>query len=186
MSDTPTDKKQPKAAEVQRKEQLQAPINILAQYVRDLSFENPNAPESLRGTANNGAAPQMDINIGMDARKIPSEDIEHLYEVVLNLRAIALQGEDALFVAELQYGVAVSLNNIPEENHHPVLLVEVPRLAFPFARQIISDLTVQGGFPPLMLNPVDFQALYMERFKDEIEEARKQEQAAKGEKSTVQ
>lgn len=160
------------SSEDQRRAAPQAPINILAQYVRDLSFENPNAPESLRG---GNTPPQMDINIGMDARKIPGSDIENLYEVVLNIRAIALQGENPLFIAELQYGVTVAINNVPEENHHPILLMEVPRLAFPFARQIISDLTVQGGFPPLMLNPVDFQALYMDRFREEIEEARRQE-----------
>lgn len=159
--------------EDQRKAAPQAPINILAQYVRDLSFENPNAPESLRGGKE---PPQMDINIGMDARKIPSKNPDNLYEVVLNIRAIAFQDDDPLFIAELQYGVTVAIEGVPEENHHPVLLIEVPRLAFPFARQIISDLTVQGGFPPLMLNPVDFHALYMERFKEEIEEARRQEE----------
>lgn len=141
------------------------PINILAQYVRDISFENPNSPESLRaGQAN----PDMDINIGMDARKLSDEDIEHLYEVVINFRAVAKRGEDPVFLVELQYGVTVALNDVPVENHHPILLIEVPRLAFPYVRQIVSDLTVQGGYPPLILNPVDFQALYMERFKDEI------------------
>lgn len=144
------------------------PINILAQYVRDLSFENPLAPESLRDGQD---APDMDINIGMDARKIPDDNIEHLYEVVISIRAAALRGEDPVFIMELQYGVTVVLNGIPEDNHHPVLLIEIPRLAFPFMRQIISDTTVQGGYPPLNLNPVDFQALYMERFKDEIKAA---------------
>ncbi len=144
------------------------PINILAQYVRDVSFENPMAPDSLRaGLAN----PEMDINIGMDARKIPDEEIENLYEVVVNLRAAATRGDEPVFILELQYGLTVVLNEIPEDNHHPVLLIEIPRLAFPFMRQIVSDLTSQGGYPPLILNPVDFQALYMERFKDEIAQA---------------
>jgi len=147
------------------------PINILAQYVRDMSFENPGAPDSLRGGK---AAPEMDINIGMDARKIPDDSLDNLYEVVLNLRAIAMQGETPLFIAELLYGITVTINNVPEEHHHPILLMEVPRLAFPYARQIMSDMTVQGGFPPLMLNPVDFQALYMERFKDDIAKSRQE------------
>lgn len=155
--------------ENQRKQAPQAPINILAQYVRDLSFENPGAPDTLRGGKE---PPQMDINIGMDARRLSPEDAAPVYEVVLNVRAIAIQGENPLFIAELQYGVTVAIEGVPEENHHPILLMEVPRLAFPFARQIIADLTVQGGFPPLMLNPVDFQALYMDRFREEIEEAR--------------
>lgn len=147
------------------------PINILAQYVRDLSFENPLAPDSLRSDQQQ---PEMDINIGMDARKIPDDNTPNLYEVVLNLRAAAMRGEDPVFVVELQYGIAVVLNGVPEENHHPLLLIEVPRLAFPYARQIISDTTTQGGYPPLILNPIDFQALYMERFKDEIEASKKE------------
>lgn len=150
-------------------------INILAQYVRDISFENPMAPDSLRRGRGN---PDMDINIGVDARKIPDDKVENMYETVLNLRATATEeteGETSpLFLLELQYGVTVVLNDVPEENHHPALLIEIPRLAFPYVRQIVSDLTAQGGFPPLMLNPVDFQKLYMERFKSEIEAAQKQ------------
>ncbi len=145
------------------------PINILAQYIRDVSFENSNAPDSLRTGLSN---PEMDINIGMDARKIPSEEMKNLYEVVVNLRASAMRGEDPVFILELQYGVTVVLSEIPEDNHHALLLIEIPRLAFPFIRQIVSDLTVNGGYPPLILNPVDFHALYMERFKDEIEESK--------------
>jgi preprotein translocase subunit SecB len=153
-------------------EKLQAPempINIMAQYIRDLSFENPNAPESLRG----GETPQMDINIGMDARKLPDDAPVNLYEVVLNLRAIAIRENTPVFIAELQYAALVTLNGIPEDTHHPVLLIEIPRLIFPYARQILSDLTMHGGYPPLMLNPVDFQALYVERFKNEIEASRR-------------
>ncbi|MAI61173.1 MAG: protein-export chaperone SecB [Micavibrio sp. TMED27] len=146
------------------------PINILTQYVRDLSFENPNAPQSIIG---GGGQPDMDLNIGMDARKIPEEDSDSLYEVVINLKATAKRGEDVVFMVELQYGATVEISQIPQENHHPVLLIEIPRLVFPYVRQIVSDTTVRGGFPPLLLNPVDFQALYMERFKDEIEAAQK-------------
>ena len=145
------------------------PIAIHAQYVKDLSFENPNTPESLRGGK---TMPVMDVNIGMDARKIADDKIPFLNEVVLNVRAEAKRDDKVVFIAELQYGVTASLNDMPEESHHPVLLIEIPRLAFPYARQILSDMTVQGGYPPLLLNPVDFQALYMDRFKDEIEKAR--------------
>jgi preprotein translocase subunit SecB len=172
MAKKTTPENTPEAAAPRRGPEL--PINILAQYVRDLSFENPGAPESLRP----GQAPEMDINIGMDARKLESDEVPHLYEVAINLRAVAMSGEDPLFIAELIYGVTVALDGIPEENHHPVLLIEIPRLAFPFARQIMADLTVQGGFPPLMLNPVDFNALYVERFKDQIEASRNQSKDA--------
>ncbi len=151
------------------------PMTVHAQYIRDLSFENPNAPLSLRAGQN---APEMDVNIGMDARKIEDKDISDLYEVILNVKAEALRGEDSVFVVELQYGVTVSLDDVPENQHHPLLLIEVPRIAFPFARQIIADATIQGGFPPLLLNPVDFHALYMQRFSEEIEASQKAEAEA--------
>lgn len=148
------------------------PVTIHAQYVRDVSFENPNAPESLRAA---DSAPEMDINIGMDARKLEDADIDNMFEVVLNVRAAAMRGEDPLFIAELQYGVTVSIGaEVPEDNHHPLLLIEMPRMIFPYVRQIMSDLTTQGGYPPLLLNPVDFHALYMQRFGKEIEEAQQQ------------
>jgi preprotein translocase subunit SecB len=147
------------------------PINILAQYIRDLSFENPQAPEALKSGL---PQPEMELNIGMDARKIPSEELENLYEVVLNLRAAAMRGKDPVFVAELQYGVTVQINDVPEENHHPLLLIEIPRLAFPYAREIMSDISIKGGYPPLMLNPIDFQALYMERYKEEIDASKEE------------
>ncbi len=155
------------------------PMTIHAQYVRDLSFENPSAPDSLRP---NKSAPEMDINIGMDARKLEDPDLNNLFEVVLNVRAAALRGEDPIFIAEIQYGVTVSIGeSVPEDNHHPLLLIEMPRMVFPYVRQILSDITVQGGYPPLLLNPVDFHALYMNRFGKEIEEARQAAQAeAKG------
>lgn len=146
------------------------PVNIMAQYIRDVSFENPNAPNALRPGQ---AAPQMDINIGMDARKLPDEEgIENFYEVVLSVRAEATRGEDVVFIAEVTYGVTLTIgSSVPEDNHHPLLLIEIPRMAFPYVREIISSLTIQGGFPPLMLNPVDFHSLYMQRFEKDIKEA---------------
>jgi len=152
------------------------PVTIHAQYVRDMSFENPNAPESLRPAAD---APEMDINIGMDARKLEDPSINNLFEVVLNVQAKAMRGANPIFIAELQYGATVSIGEeVPEENHHPLLLIEIPRMIFPFVRQIMSDVTVQGGYPPLLLNPVDFHALYMSRFGAEIEAAQKEAETA--------
>lgn len=147
------------------------PLNIVAQYVRDMSFENPNASEFLRGGQE---PPEMDINIGMDARKLEDTNKDGtLFEVVINLRAEAKGKKDPVFIAELQFGAVVNVSpEVPEDNHHPLLLIEVPRLLFPFARHIISTMTVHGGYPPLLLNPVDFYALYMERFGEEIENAR--------------
>ncbi len=147
------------------------PITIHTQYIRDLSFENPDAPQSMRGGQD---MPEMAVNIGMDARNLEDSEIKNLYEVALTISATAKRGDDTVFIAEVIYGVTVSIGDIvPEDQHHPLLLIEIPKFAFPFARQILATLTSQGGYPPLMLNPVDFQALYMERFKDEIAEARK-------------
>ena len=152
------------------------PVTILAQYIRDLSFENPNATDVIRGGQE---LPEMDLNIGMDARKIPDDEDNALYEVVLSVRAEAKRGDAQLFIAELQYGATVTIGEeIPDDSHHPFLLIEIPRLMFPFARQIMSSVTVQGGYPPLLLNPVDFHALYMQRFGKEIEEAQKAAQEA--------
>lgn len=155
--------------------QSDMPITILAQYVRDLSFENPNTPDSLR--AGQGA-PEMNIHIGMDARKIEDANIPNLYEVVLNARAEAMRKEQPVFIAEILYGVTVSINEkVPEENHHPLLLIEIPHQAFPHVRQILSDLTMQGGYPPLLLNPVDFHALYSQRFAAENRKAAEEKEA---------
>lgn len=161
------------------------PVTILAQYVRDLSFENPNASDILRGQKE---LPEMDLNIGMDARKIPDDKEKALYEVVLNVRAEAKRGDDTLFIAELQYGSTVIVGDeIPEDSHHPFLLIEIPRLMFPFARQIMADTTIGGGYPPLLLNPIDFHALYLQRFGDEIEAARQglKEEAEEAAKKTA-
>lgn len=147
------------------------PITIHAQYVRDLSFENPMAPDSMRAGL---STPEMNVNIGMDARSIEDENIKNLYEVALTISATAERDGEKVFIAEIMYGVTVSIGDVvPEDQHHPLLLIEIPRIAFPFARQILATMTSQGGYPPLLLTPVDFQALYMERFKNEIEEARK-------------
>lgn len=146
------------------------PVTVHAQYVRDISFENPDAPMSLRNAAPN---PEMNVNISMDARDLEDENLDNLYEVALTLSATASHEGKPLFIAEVIYGMTVSVGEVvPEDQHHPLLLIEIPRLAFPFARQILATLTSQGGYPPLLLNPVDFEKLYMERFKDEIAAAR--------------
>ncbi|MCB1592774.1 MAG: protein-export chaperone SecB [Alphaproteobacteria bacterium] len=142
------------------------PVTVHAQYIKDVSFENPSAPNSLSG---NLAMPELEINIGMDARKLQHPKIENYFEVALSAKVTAQRGEETVFIAEVIYGSTVSIGNeVPHEQHHPILLIEVPRLAFPYVRQILSTLTQQGGFPPVLLSPVDFQSLYIERFKDRI------------------
>lgn len=137
------------------------PLIIHAQYVRDMSFENPGAPESIRPGL---PAPTIDIGINMDARKIEGGKSEGPYEVVMHLTATSRREQKTAFVAEIQYGATVSLPGVPEEHHHPMLLIEVPKMIFPYLRHLLGFLTQQGGFPPLLIGPVDFYALYMEKF----------------------
>lgn len=128
-------------------------IRILAQYTRDLSFENPRAPDSLRPAAQ---PPQIDIGVEMNARGRQ----DGLFEVELKLSASAQQEGQAQFQVELLYGGLFEIQGVPDEHMEPVLLVECPRFLFPFARRIVSDLTSEGGFPPLMLEPIDFAGIY--------------------------
>lgn len=133
--------------------QDQAPqFRLNAQYVKDLSFEHPMAPRTF--TLNE--APQIGVNVGTQAQKIS----DTMFEVVLRILVEAKIGEENAFVADLHYGGLFTLANIPEEHMEPLLLVEAPRLLFPFARRIVADVTRDGGVPPLMLDPIDFVAQY--------------------------
>jgi preprotein translocase subunit SecB len=131
-------------------------IRILAQFIRDLSFENPRAPESLRQGA---AQPQIDLGVEMNARG--RED--GLYEVDLKLSAQAARDDGALFIIELVYGGLFQIAGVPDAEMEPVLLIECPRFLFPFARRIIADLSSEGGFPPFLLDPIDFAGVYQAR-----------------------
>lgn len=137
------------------------PIVVHAQYVKDLSFENPGAPASLRGGA---GTPEMNVSVNLEVRSLDSDDHKAMFEVITQLRVRALRGDAAMFLVDLDYALVVSIDGVPEQHRHPVLLIEVPKLAFPFVRQILASTTSDGGFPPLMLTPVDFGALYLERY----------------------
>ncbi len=128
-------------------------VGIIAQYVKDMSFENPNAPRSFQA----GSQPQIEMNVNVNARKAGDD----VYEVELKIEATAKTEDTTSFIVELVYAGLFGLRNIPEEALEPFLLVEAPRLIFPFARRIVADATRDGGFPPLMLEPIDFMALYM-------------------------
>jgi preprotein translocase subunit SecB len=138
-------------------------IRILAQYTRDLSFENPRAPESLRVT---GDPPQIDIGVELNARGRP----DGLFEVELKLNVDAKRGGEAAFTIELIYGGLFQILGVPDSELEPVLMIEAPRFLFPFARRIIGDLTTDGGFPPFMLEPVDFAGIYQARREQGITE----------------
>src|ERR1700751_3020723 len=128
-------------------------LNVLAQYIKDLSFENPNAPGSL---APQPQPPQINIQINVGANSIA----EHDFEVTLTVEGKAENAGKMIFSFELVYGGVFRLLNIPQENRSPMLLIECPRLLFPFARGIIATAVRDGGFPPLMLDPVHFVGLY--------------------------
>jgi preprotein translocase subunit SecB len=147
----------------------QPPLVVNIQYVKDLSFEVPGAPgifSQLR------AQPQVNINLDVQARRV--QDGQNVFEVSLIIRAEAHQAESggngaaapsptSVFVAELTYAGIFTLNGLPENAVEPVLLVECPRLLFPFARNILADVTRDGGFPPVLLQPIDFVALWQSR-----------------------
>ena len=129
-------------------------IRVLAQFIRDLSFENPRAPDSL----NLGATPpQMDVGVEMNARVRP----DGLFEVDLKLSATAQRESSAVFHCELLYGGLFQITGVPEAEMELVLMTECPRFLFPFARHIVSEMSSQGGFPPFMLDPIDFMGIYM-------------------------
>ncbi len=125
---------------------------INAQYVKDLSFENPRAPQSLMQQA---GPPSVDINVDVKAQSVGPEN----YEVVLTINASAKAQNETLFLVELSYAAIVTVRNVPQEMLGAVVVVEVPRLLFPFARNIVAETTRDGGFPPLMINPIDFAEL---------------------------
>ncbi|WP_186390222.1 MULTISPECIES: protein-export chaperone SecB [unclassified Stappia] len=127
-------------------------MSILAQYIKDLSFENPNAPGSLQPQEQ----PKLDINVNVGAQPMG----ENQFEVVLTLTATARTSAMTVFAIELVYGGLFRIVGVPEEHLHPFVLIECPRMLFPFARNILAEASRNGGFPPLMLDPIDFAALY--------------------------
>jgi preprotein translocase subunit SecB len=145
------------------------PLTVHAQYIKDLSFENPNAPGTLRGNTDAGA-PKMNVNVMMDSEPLADKGY---YEVVLTVEATATRGDSTLFIGEVKYGVVCAVaENVPDNNIHPLSMIEVPKMAFPFVRQILCDAVMAGGYPPLLLNPVDFEGLYIAQYKKEQEQSK--------------
>lgn len=138
----------------------QPTLNVLAQYVKDLSFESPGAPNSLRGREQ---APGININVNVNANPLSEKE----FDVNLSLNARAGFDKDVLFNVELVYGGVFRIEGFPQEHMLPLLFIECPRLLFPFARQIIADATRNGGFPPLMLDPIDFAQMFQQKIAEE-------------------
>ena len=141
---------QPQATDGQT---AQPQINALAQYMKDLSFEAPGAPNILREMKSN---PSIGVNVAVNANALGNDT----YDVVLKLEAKATMEEKVVFNVELEYGGVFRVSGFPQEHVTPVIYIECPRLLFPFARQIMASTVQSSGFPPLMLEPIDFAQLF--------------------------
>lgn len=137
-------------------QQKQPQLNVLVQYIKDFSFENPNAPRSL-GPNQNQPTINIQVNVGI------GQIMETDYEVSLKLEGKAEAADNVMFAFDLTYSGVFRIQNVPQESLGPLLMIECPRLLFPFAREIIASAVRGGNFPPLLLDPVDFVALYQQR-----------------------
>jgi len=143
----------PQSAGAEARAATGAQLSVLAQYVKDLSFESPGAPQSLQGPGQN---PQLKVGVNVNA----SPRGDDAYEVALHIEAHAKSDAGVIYNAELVYGGLFRLRNIPEHLLQPVLFVDCPTILFPFVRRVLADVVRDGGFPPLMLDPIDFARLY--------------------------
>jgi preprotein translocase subunit SecB len=147
---------QAQAAQAQGAADAAPSLNALVQYAKDFSFENPNAPRSLTPQQQ---GPQISIQVNVNAKQLAEAE----FEIDLKLEGDAKIGSDVLFLFDLTYSGVFRARNIPQDQLHPVIMIECPRLLFPFARQIVADAVRNGGFPPLYIDPIDFVALYRQK-----------------------
>lgn len=168
MTDAPATPNQPQ----------QPQLTILRQYVKDLSFENPGAPDTLRAGA---AAPAIDLSFDVQARSVQPD----IYEVMLNVEARATREDNVIFIVELAYAGLFQMTGFADPEREAMLLIECPRLIFPYARKVLADTTQEGGFPPLMLDPVDFAGLYRQQLAKRQAAAQGQEPNGTADPSTA-
>jgi len=144
-------------------------MQVLAQYIRDMSFENILAQKGISGDVQ----PDISIQVNIDAKKRP---LENQYEVIIKAEIASKTKEKAepMFLLELEYGGIFRIENIPEDQLHPYLMIECPRMLFPFLRRIVSDVTRDGGFPPLNLDSIDFMQLYRNEVQRRVAENAKE------------
>ena len=150
------------------------PLAVTAQYVKDLSFENPRAPASLVQAGNQKNQPQVAVGVEVNVRQLQEKK---LFEVILQSRVEAKNGDDPLFLVELQYAGLFTIGDVPAEIIQVLLFVEAPRMLFPFARHIIAESVRDGGFPPMLIQPVDFAAMYKKRLEQAQSEQAAQQPA---------
>jgi preprotein translocase subunit SecB len=167
MAKAPEDNKNPAGAAPKTGNGAAPSLNVLAQYIKDLSFESPGAPGSLR---NRDQPPGININVNVNANPISEKE----FDVHLTINARAGGEKDVLFNVELVYGGVFRIEGFPKEHTLPLLFIECPRLLFPFARQIVADSTRNGGFPPLLIDPIDFAQMFQNRMAEEQARAKVQ------------
>lgn len=146
-------------------------VQLITQYIKDLSIENPNSPASIIG---GWGAPETNVQINIRTQNLKDDT----YEVSLMFRIEAKapkQDNKVAFIIELAYAAITQIKNVPEENLQPLLMVEVPKLLFPFAREVIADCVVKAGFPPLYLQPISFEAIYAQELKRRQEQGNEQD-----------
>lgn len=145
----------PETAAATPEQQQQVKMQVLGQFIRDMSFENILAQKGAKGEVK----PELKVEVAMDAKKRPAD---HQYEVITKFKVNSTNqdGGEQLFLLELDYAGIFHIENVPEAQLHPFLLIECPRMLFPFVRRIVSDVTRDGGFPPVNLDSVDFLAIY--------------------------
>lgn len=139
-------------------------ISIIAQYIKDFSFENPEAPNSLTKMSE---APEVELALDLNVNKV--DGLDNTYEVVIQIESKAKTPNMTLFILELEYAGMFALQNIPEDQHEAVLAIHCPNMIFPFARRIISDITQEGGFQPLRIDPIDFARMYHKKMLEKEE-----------------
>jgi preprotein translocase subunit SecB len=144
----------------------QAQIRVIAQYIKDLSFENPNVNKLVE---NQGEPPNLRVEVNVNANKVSDKT----FESAIQLKAQATNNVGTIYDLELSYGGMFQIENMPEPSMEPFLLINCPALLFPFARRLVADLTREGGFPPLLLDPIDFASLFVKRQQEKQAQAQK-------------
>lgn len=165
MSDTPAENGATPPAGAEGAQQQPAKMLVLGQFIRDLSFENIVAQKGVQGEV----TPDVQVQVNLDAKKRPAD---HQYEIVLkfNIESRNKADKSPLFLLEIEYGGIFHVENVPDSQLHAFLLIECPRMLFPFARRIVSDISRDGGFPPLNLENVDFLALYRQEIARRVQQ----------------
>jgi preprotein translocase subunit SecB len=143
-----------------------APFTLLAQYLKDLSFENPGAPQIL---VSRGEVPRGQLNLDVRAKVIAPMQ----YEVSLLLGITAMREQETIYIIEMEYAGLFDLTGAPEEHITPLIMIEAPRMLFPFARETLAKVTREGGYPPVLLNPIDFVAVFRDQLKRQAAAAEK-------------